>query len=86
MISSNETYAEKMLFACAFEETSQSWNDPFDSNLLKLITFITYVVEILAALIMLAFVVFETRGLAGHYRTLINQLLSCLYGGVRTFS
>ena len=32
--------------------------------------------------IMIAFVVFETRGLAGHFRTLINQLLSFLYGAV----
>ena len=31
---------------------------------------------------MIAFVVFETRGLAGHFRTLINQLLSFLYGAV----
>ena len=34
---------------------------------------------------MLAFVVYETNGLAGHYRTLINQLLSYHYGAVRAF-
>ena len=38
----------------------------------------------MASLVMLAFVAFETQGFAGHYRTLINQLLSYLYGGVST--
>ena len=43
---------------------------------------IVYVVEVLASVIMLAFVAYETGGYAGHYRTVINQLLSCLYGAV----
>ena len=65
-----------------FEIIFEQWNDPFDSILLKIVTIIVYAVEIFASLIMLAFVVHETRGLFGHYRTLINQLLSYLYGGV----
>ena len=56
--------------------------DPYGSVWLKLITIIVYVVEVIASMVMMAFVAFETQGLAGHYRTLINQLLSYLYGGV----
>ena len=57
--------------------------DPYGSVWLKLITILVYVVEVIASMVMVAFVAFETQGLAGHYRTLINQLLSYLYGGVR---
>ena len=56
--------------------------DPYDSIWLKLITIGVYLVQILSALVNIAFVTFETRGLAGHYRTLVNQLLSYLYGAV----
>ena len=90
MISSNETNIQKMLIFCAFErssfeEISEKWNDPFDSIWLKLATAASYAVQFFASLIMLAFVAYETGGLAGHYRTLINQLLSYLYGSVRFF-
>ena len=57
--------------------------DPYDSVWLKLVTILVYCVEVMASIVMVAFVAFETQGLAGHYRTLINQLLSYLYGGVR---
>ena len=56
--------------------------DPFDSIWLKLLTILVYTVEIIASIVMLAFVAYETQGLAGHFRTLINHLLSYLYGGV----
>ena len=42
-------------------------------------------IEILESLIMITFVNYETAGYFGHYRTLINQLLSHLYGGVSIF-
>ena len=58
--------------------------DPYGSVWLKLITILVYVVEVIASMVMVAFVAFETQGFAGHYRTLINQLLSYLYGGVST--
>ena len=61
---------------------SNPWNDPFDSVWLKLITILVYFIELVASMIMMAFVEYETKGLFGHYRTLINQLLSHLYGGV----
>ena len=63
-------------------EIDKSLVDPYDSTWLKLITILVYVVEVIASMVMVAFVAFETQGLAGHYRTLINQLLSYLYGGV----
>ena len=56
--------------------------DPYDSIWLKCLTVMVMFVEISATAIIWAFVAFETRGYAGHYRTAINQLLSCLYGGV----
>ena len=60
----------------------KKWKDPFDSLWLKLMTLLVYSIELVDSVIMMAFVVYETNGLAGHYRTLINQLLSHLYRGV----
>ena len=89
---SNSTNFEKekidtsqSLMSSQFEKDLQNtliWNDPYDSVWLKLFAAIFYTVEVLASLIMFAFVKYETSGLAGHYRTLINQLLSYFYGGV----
>ena len=64
------------------ELISTDWVDPFDSVWLKIVTTVVYAVEVLASVIMMAFVVYETNGYNGHFRTLINQLLSHLYGGV----
>ena len=82
MVNLNGTKSIAEFMTCEFEIIFEQWNDPFDSIWLKIATIIVYAVEIFASLIMLAFVVHETRGLFGHYRTLINQLLSYLYGGV----
>ena len=64
-------------------EIIEEWIDPFDSTVLKCLTVIVYIVNIMASIVMLAFVSFETGGDAGHYRTAINQLLSYGYGAVR---
>ena len=64
-------------------ENDGEWIDPYDSVLLKLITIIVFIVEVISAIVMFSFVAYETGGYAGHYRTFINQLLSYLYGGVR---
>ena len=85
----------KIIFPAFFEETSLTSSfrdtftfgidtslDPYDSIWLKLTTILVYGVEVMASIVMVGFVSFETQGLAGHYRTLINQLLSYLYGGV----
>ena len=87
--------SEKGIFHALFEENplSSSFRDLFSSEInisldlydsiwLKLITILVYIVEVIASTVMVAFVTFETQGYAGHYRTLINQLLSYLYGGV----
>ena len=76
------------IFNASFEIIPLSCNayssdlDPYDSIWLKLLTILVYFIEVVASIVMLAFVSYETQGLAGHYRTLINQLLSYLYGGV----
>ena len=71
------------LFISFQQEEIVEWLDPFDSIFLKLFTVIVYIIEILASTILLTFVIYETRGYAGHYRTVINQILSCGYGAVR---
>ena len=86
----------KIIFPAFFEKNSSRFRDPltfeidlsldpYGSIWLKLITILVYVVEVIASMVMVAFVAFETQGLAGHYRTLINQLLSYLYGGVSRY-
>jgi hypothetical protein len=67
-----------------FVETEEivEWVDPFDSIFLKFLTVIVYIIEILSSTILLTFVAYETKGYAGHYRTVMNQLLSCGYGAV----
>ena len=87
--------SEKAIFHALFEKNplSISFRDLFSSGIdisldlydsiwLKLITVLVYIVEVIASMVMVAFVMFETQGYAGHYRTLINQLLSYLYGAV----
>ena len=66
-------------------EFNNDWIDPYDSIWLKLVSVNIYAMEIFESIVMVAFVNYETAGLFGHYRTLINQLLSHLYGGVSTF-
>ena len=66
-------------------EFNNDWIDPYDSIWLKLLTVTLYTIEIFESLIMITFVNYETAGYFGHYRTLINQLLSHLYGGVSIF-
>ena len=63
-------------------EKIEAWTDPYNSIHLRLLTIIIYLFEIGASLVMLTFVSYETKGLFGHYRTVINQLLSYAYGTV----
>ena len=60
----------------------KEWTDPYNLIPLKLLTIIVYLLELWAVTVMLIFVVYETKGLFGHYRTVINQLLSYGYGAV----
>ena len=66
-------------------EEIEVWTDPYNSIPLKLLTILVYIIEILSSTVMLIFVTYETKGLFGHYRTVINQLLSFGYGAVRYF-
>ena len=66
-------------------EKIEVWTDPYNSIPLKLLTIIIYIIELWASTIMLIFVSYETKGLFGHYRTVINQLLSFGYGAVRYY-
>ena len=64
------------------DQEVKDWMDPFDSIWLKLITVVVYILEVAASMVMFTFVRYETQGCAGHYRTIINQFLSYLYGAV----
>ena len=57
--------------------------DLYDSFILKGITLLIYISEMVSSAIMFAFVHYERSGDAGSYRTFNNQLLAYLYGGVR---
>ena len=63
-------------------EKIEVWTDPYNSIHLRLLTIVIYLFEIGASFVMLTFVSYETKGLFGHYRTVINQLLSYAYGTV----
>ena len=63
-------------------EEIEVWTDPYNTIPLKLLTIIIYLIEIWSSTVMLMFVNCETNGLFGHYRTVINQLLSFGYGAV----
>ena len=63
-------------------EEIEEWTDPYNLIPLKLLTIVVYLLELWAATVMLIFVIYETKGLFGHYRTVINQLLSFGYGAV----
>ena len=79
----NSSKLTKGLLKSYFEpEEIEVWTDPYNSIPLKLFTFIIYIIELWATTILLIFVSYETKGLFGHYRTVINQLLSHFYGAV----
>ena len=67
-------------------EMIEEWIDPFDSITIKIMTLFVYLIESSASIVMFFFVAYETQGYAGHYRTVINQLLSYFYGTVRAHS
>ena len=58
------------------------YTNPYDSITLKILTSFIYSIEVMAAMIMFSFVSYERSGAAGYYRTVVNQLLAWLYGGV----
>ena len=55
--------------------------DPYDSIWLKIIAILSYFIGLITSAIMLAFINYENAH-HGNFRTVINQLLSNLYGMV----
>ena len=55
--------------------------DPYNSIWLKIISVLSYFIGLIASAVMLAFINYE-NGYHGNFRTVINQLLSNLYGMV----
>ena len=80
-MNSSEIMKSSLLSVFEREEI-EVWTDPYNSIPLKLLTIIIYLIELWASTIMLIFVKYEINGLFGHYRTVINQLLSYGYGAV----
>ena len=79
----NSSAPQKGALLCFFQpEEKEAWTDPYNSISLRLLTILVYTIEIWASTVMLIFVTYETKGLFGHYRTVINQLLSFGYGAV----
>ena len=83
-IIENKEENTSYLIAGNFEKDMRvkDWSDPYDSIWLKMISVVVYTIEVMASIVMFMFVRYETQGLAGHYRTIINQFLSYLYGVV----
>ena len=55
--------------------------DPYDSVWLKIMAIVFYFIGLFASIIMLAFINYE-NGHHGNFRSVINQLISNLYGMV----
>ena len=82
----NNTYFESQLqldiILGNFIESKRNY-DLCDSPILKGITLLIYISEIISSVIMFGFVYYERSGDAGSYRTFNNQLIAYLRGGVR---
>ena len=57
--------------------------DPYDSMWMKIGMTASCLIQLFESAILVSFVFYETQGLAGAYRTVINQLLSGFYSLVR---
>ena len=53
--------------------------DPYSSIWIKVGVSASYLIQGIESVILISFVLYETQGLAGPYRTVVNQLLSGLY-------
>ena len=65
-----------------FNSESQFTNGRYDSIPLKIMASFFFIIEVIAAMIMFSFVYYERSGAAGYYRSVINQLVAYVYGGV----
>lgn len=71
----NSSWLEGLLLV---NQTPNFFVDPYTTIPVKVFAAFCYAWCIIASLAILAFVVYETQGLAGPYRTVINQLGSCV--------
>ena len=60
------------------QTTDETLEDPYDSIWLQFIAFFVYLLIILSSCLMMAFSYYEQL-YHGHYRTVINQLITSLY-------
>ena len=82
-VTRNSTNGLKIVdFVIEADSESRFIANRYDSIPLKILTSFFYIIEVIAAMIMFSFVKYESSGAAGHYRTVINQLLASAYGGV----
>ena len=57
--------------------------EPYESIWIRLGGTLSYVFQLGFSLVLFCFINYERKGLAGPYRTVINQLISYLYMNVR---
>ena len=53
---------ESIMYQSGKDLNLKKWADPYDSDLLKFVTVLIYFVNVLASVVMVAFVIYETRG------------------------
>ena len=53
---------ESIMYQSGKDLNLEKWVDPYDSDLLKFVTVLIYFVNVLASIVMMAFVIYETRG------------------------
>ena len=61
------------------QEERKCFADPYDSMWMKIGMTASCLIQLFESAILVSFVFYETQGLAGAYRTVINQLLSGFY-------
>ena len=61
------------------QEKPNIFVDPYDSIWMKSCMTASCLIQLFESAILVSFVFYETQGLAGAYRTVINQLLSGFY-------
>ena len=61
-LSENFIRIDSKMYQSGKDLNLEKWADPYDSDLLKFVTVLIYFVNVLACIVMVAFVVYETRG------------------------
>ena len=79
LVNLDETANEWIDGFIVTENEPNLFADPYNSVWTKIFGTLFYIFQVSLSFILMTFVVYETQGLAGHYRTLINQLLSWFY-------